>query len=123
MPPSHIASFRSCRAALFRCIVRRLIDYCVLGAAAAVIDLNHDPIEGDDELIVDLMEDLSMGSRDNAHYHHDNASDEDDHDGLCLLGWRLHQFDVLDHVFDDIIGDMEWGDKDFNHDNPDAEDA
>jgi hypothetical protein len=75
-------------------------------------------------LIVALLDDLSIGSlRNNAHYHHDDTLDGDDLDGLHLLGWRLHQFDVLDHLFNDIVSDMEWGDDDFDHNNPDAEDA
>lgn len=71
------------------------------------------------------MDDLSIGSsRDNAHYHRDDdALDKDDLDGLRQMGRRLHQFDVLDHLFDDIVGDMEWGDDDFDHTNLDAEDA
>ncbi len=61
-------------------------------------DLNCDPVEGDDELIVALMDDLSIRSlRDNAHYHRDDALDEDDLDGLHRMGRRLYQFDVLDH--------------------------
>ncbi len=39
------------------------------------------------------------------------------------MGQWLHQLDVLEYLFDNVAGDSEWGDKDFEHDDKDAKDA
>ncbi len=100
---------------------------------------NRDPAKGD-LLIVGLLGELSLGNNDNVSLgslsaagvvkpHGREVVDDPDSDGnndldgLHWMGQQLHQFDVLEHLFDDVAGNTEWEDKDFEHDNKDTKDA
>ncbi len=46
----------------------------------------------------------------------DGDSDDGDLEGLRCLGRRLHQFDEIEHLFDNFAAKLEWGNEDYNHD-------
>ncbi len=50
----------------------------------------------------------------------DDTAGEDSIDGLRLMGRRLHRFDVLEDIFDNFAGEVEWGNEDYDH-NPQVE--
>ncbi len=101
-------------------------------AAAAVTRLNR--IDAEEELIVGLdqlllYDELSIAGSDapasdgsaaeaqrngadDARIHRDNATDENSIDGLRQMGRQLHQFDVLEDLFDNFTGEVEWGNED-----------
>ncbi len=47
----------------------------------------------------------------------DGDSDDGDLEGLCCLGRRFHQFNKIEHLFDNISAKLEWSNKDYDH-NP-----
>jgi hypothetical protein len=106
--------------------LKKLIVICffaVAVAAAAVARL--DRIDPEEELIVGLDELAITGlnaGRDgeDAPVDRDDAADEDSIDGLRLMGRRLHRFDVLEDLFDNFTGEVEWGNEDYDH-NPQFE--
>ena len=46
----------------------------------------------------------------------DGDSDDGDLEGLRRLRQRLHQFDKIEHLFDNFAAELEWGNEDYNHD-------
>ena len=46
----------------------------------------------------------------------DGDSDDGDLEGLRRLGQRLRQFDEIEHLFDNLSAEVEWGNEDYNHD-------
>ena len=105
-------------------------------AAIVLLDLVPDPLAIDDEL-AGILEDLSIRSDDvsidagisdgddaevppndgNAGDDRDDGdSDDGDLEGLRRLGRRLHQFDEIEHHFDNFAAELEWGNEDYNHD-------
>jgi hypothetical protein len=46
----------------------------------------------------------------------DGDRDNDNLEGLRRLGRRLHQFDKIEHLFDNFAAELEWGNEDYNHD-------
>jgi hypothetical protein len=49
--------------------------------------------------------------------HDDEDSNGGDLEGLHRLGRRLHQFNKIEHLFDNFAAELEWGNEDYNH-NP-----
>ncbi len=47
----------------------------------------------------------------------DGNGDNKDLEGLHQMGWWLNQFNVLENLFHDFAGKLEWGNKDYDH-NP-----
>ncbi len=114
--------------------LRRLsncVDCCVAVAvaAAAVTRLDLIDAEEQEQLIVELLDELSLAGSDapasdgsaaeaqrdgadNAHVHRDDAADDNSMDGLRQMGWRLHRLDVLGDIFDNFTGEVEWGNED-----------
>jgi hypothetical protein len=110
-------------------------------AAAAVarldwIDTKEELIVGLDQLLLD--DELSIAGsnvpssdgsaaeaqRDGANgarIHRDNAVDKNSINRLRRMGWQLHRFDVLEDLFDNFTGEVEWDNKDYDH-NPQVED-
>ncbi len=110
-------------------------------AAGAVARLNW--IDAEEELIVGLDQlllddELSIAGSDapasdgsaaeaqrdgadDAHVHCNNAADKNSIDGLHQMGRQLHRFDVLEDLFDNFTGEVEWGNEDYDH-NPQVED-
>ena len=110
-------------------------------AAAAVarldwIDTEEELIVGLDQLLLDdklsiagsnapasdgsATEAQRDGTND-AHVHRNNAADKNSINGLRQMGWQLQRFDVLEDLFDNFTGEVEWGNKDYDH-NPQVED-
>jgi len=97
--------------------------------ATADIDIEFVEEEGtvDDELIVGLIDSLSIGDSNDKSMEDPagdaavgNGADGDEADGdredrnvamsgLRQMGQRLHQFDILESLFDDVTGFIEWG--------------
>jgi hypothetical protein len=46
----------------------------------------------------------------------DGDNDDGDLEGLRRLGRRLHQFDEIEHLFDNFAAELEWGNEDYHHD-------
>lgn len=46
----------------------------------------------------------------------DKDGDDGDLEGILHLGQRLHVFDEIEHLFDDYVAEVEWGNEDYNHD-------
>ena len=46
----------------------------------------------------------------------DGDSDDGDLESLRRLGRRLRQFDEIEHHFDNLLAELEWGNEDYNHD-------
>jgi hypothetical protein len=92
-----------------------------------LLNLNQD----DDDLVeegflfdaADVEEPFDMMEEDDAIPPGDDAMDDpadggvNDLDALRLQGQRLHQFDELEHLFDDVGRDIEWGGEDYDHDD------
>ena len=123
-----------------RCL-NNFVDCCVVAvavAAAAAAHLDLIEAEEQEQLIVEFEEQLSLAGSDapasngsnadaqrdgtdNTHNHRDNAANESSMDGLRRMGRRLHQLDVLEDIFNNFVGEVEWGNEDYNH-NPEVED-
>jgi hypothetical protein len=123
--------------------LRRLnncVDCCiaVAVAAAAVARLGLIDAEEQEQLTVELLDELSLaGSNapasdgsaaeaqrdgaDNAHVHRVDAADDNSMDGLRQMGRRLHRLDVLEDIFNNFTGEVEWGNEDYDH-NPEVGD-
>jgi hypothetical protein len=46
----------------------------------------------------------------------DKDGDDGDLEGILRLGQRLHVFDEIEHLFDDFVAEVEWGNEDYTHD-------
>ena len=46
----------------------------------------------------------------------DGDCDNNNLEGLRRLGPRLHQFDKIEHLFNNFAAKLEWGNEDYNHD-------
>ncbi len=112
------------------------IDCCIAIAlaAAAVTRLDLIDAEEQEQLIVELLDELSLAGSDapasdgsateaqrdgadNAHVHRNDAADDNSMDRLRQMGRRLHRLDVLEDIFDNFTGKVEWGNEDYDH-NP-----
>jgi hypothetical protein len=100
----------------------------------ATTDIEFVQEEGsaDNELIVGLIDSLSIGDSDDESMEDPagdtadgNGADGDEADGdredrnmamngLRQMGQRLHQFDILESFFDDVAGDIKWGGDDYD---------
>ncbi len=108
---------------------KNFVDCCVVTiavAAAAAAAARLDLINADEQekLIVEL-EELSLGSdapasngsnadsqndgAHNEHNHRNNSANDSSMDGLRRMGQRLHQLDALEDIFNNFVGEVEWG--------------
>ncbi len=115
-----------------------VVDCCVAIAVAAAAVARLDQIDAEEQQLIVELEELSIAGSDtpasdgsateaqrdgadDESVHRDDAADENSLDGLRKMGRRLHQFDVLEDLFNNFTGEVEWGNKDYDH-NPQVED-
>jgi hypothetical protein len=123
-----------------RCL-NNFVDCCVVAvavAAAAAAHLDLIEAEEQEQLIVEFEVQLSLagsnapasdgsnadakrGGTDNAHNYRNDAASESSMDGLFRMGRQLHRLNVLEDIFNNFVGEVEWGNEDYNH-NPEVED-
>jgi hypothetical protein len=100
--------------------------------ATADVEFIQEEGTANNELIVGLIDSLSIGDSNNKSMEDPagNAADgngadgnkadgnrEDrnaDMNGLQQMGQRFHQFNILESFFDDVAGDIEWGGEDYD---------
>ncbi len=104
---------------------------------AAVTRLNLIEAKEQEQLIVEFDElsyagsdapasdgsnaDAQCDGANKAHNYHDDAANKSSMDGLCRMGWRHHWLDILEDIFDNFVGEVKWGNEDYDH-YPEVED-